>query len=53
LAQKLVFAHGKPVAVWQGLHMGGSHKKASFARIVRPKSSKSLKILELRQIKGF
>jgi hypothetical protein len=27
LAQKLVFAHGKPVAGWQSLHMGGSVKK--------------------------
>jgi hypothetical protein len=47
LAQKLVFANGKPVSVRQGLHMGGSVKKLHLPRIVRAKAPKSLKRLDL------
>jgi len=50
LAQKLVFAHGKPVSVRQGLHMGGCVKKLHLPRIVRAKAPKSPKRQDLRQI---
>jgi hypothetical protein len=53
LAQKLVFAHGEPVAVRQGLHMGGSVKKLHLPRIVRENAPKARKDWICARSKGF
>jgi hypothetical protein len=50
LAQKLVFAHRKPVTRWQGLDVGSGVKKLHLLQIVREISPKLLQRNKYRLI---